>query len=140
MFDETSFFVLNEENGEYVMKRISPGNGCYENVITLAELQEKFVSLDEVLDTSRYVGMFADKYQIYKAFVLYEILIGREKRYIVLMNSKISICEEQHVSNFVSCDVDTFSAFKDKEYVKSYIEKQILGTIRKDKLRNRKIK
>jgi len=141
MFDENSFFILSKENGEYIIKRMALAHGCYENVITLDELRKKYISLDEVLNNARYVGKYGNQFKTISFFVLYEISIGEEKRYLTLAGDKIFICREYGLSildNSPQSNEYNDNEYNDKEYVKSIIERQVFETFRENESAKKK--
>lgn len=123
ILEDTSFFELSEDNGEYFITRM--GVNSASKTITLEDLSEEYISLEEVVEKARYVGATAKWFGVERVFVLYEVNVGDEKRLITLKDGYINIYKEGMLSDFYFADWDVIKPYKDKEFLIAEIEQQL---------------
>lgn len=134
---DNSFFVLDEVEGNYVIKSISSKGTGVGKSITLEELNDSYVLLDEVLETAKYVGPYTlSAYQLGNIGVLlYEIEVGDVEKYIMIdSDGIISITRGIGVPTN-KLNEDEYSKYKDKNYLKELINNQISNVINNEQIR-----
>lgn len=131
IYEENSFFVFDEE--KMLIYRIYPDDPKIRSKkIDYEELEENYISLEEFLDKSEFEGNCRNL-DVYTIELLYKknetILFYRaHKFYIGRVTEHLPHC---HYKN----DTD-FDKYKNKEYVYSLIEKQIIHMIEKYQKQN----
>lgn len=138
IFDDTSFFELSEDNGEYVITRIRVNGDS--KIITLEDLNDDYISLEEVIEEASYVGATAKWWGVNRVFVLYETNVGNDKCFITLKDGKFEIYRASSLSEFSFVDMDIIERYKDKNLLVEEIELQVKKVKRQEKMRNRKMK
>lgn len=123
IFDDISFFVLSEDNGEYVITRVGVNGDS--KIITLEDLNDDYISLEEVIEEARYVGATAKWWGVSRVFVLYEINVGDDKRLITLKDGYIDIYKESMLSDFYFADWEVIRPYQDKEFLIAEIVQQL---------------
>lgn len=122
--EDQCFFTLREENGKYYMQKILLT--CDEFEISEDELNNCYISLDELMKGAIYQGYIAYCLQQVKVLVLYEINVGNDYRYIITDGDDIYIVNSKQLSDPIR--FEGYDA-NNKELLKDLIEKQLRGML-----------
>jgi len=129
LFDYTSFFYLDKDKMQ--IYQLSDSTIFDKRNITQQELDENYISLDELLDISEYVGKWMldvlsgkKEYIYYKAdgYIIYQCL-DSENISIIITPPEHHNCEQKDTP-FISDE------FKDKKVMQDLIEKQMKKRIK----------
>lgn len=115
--DATSFFALDDENGQYVMRKIT-NYGSAGTDVTLKEIEEDYISLDKVLESAEFVGK---KGYGNGTSILY--FINGNRAIYLDSNNLFAICGD--ADNTLLTARSVASEYGDKEYIKELIVAQI---------------
>ena len=132
LFDETSFFYLDTEQMQ--IYQVTPTTTFKKRNITQQELEENYISLDELLNKSEYIGKcmmslndYEEKYIYYKTdgYIIYQE--PNDEKIHILINPDIHVnCNDRYNKNFNE-------KMKDKKIMQSIIEKQVRERVEKYK-------
>jgi len=123
--DATSFFVLDEKNGQYVMRKIT-NYGSAGTEVSLKEIEEDYISLDKVLESAEFIGK---KGYENGTSILYYI---NDNRAIYLdSNNLFAICSD--ADNIFLTARSVANEYGNKEYIKELIVAQIDEVLQRER-------